>query len=61
MNAVADVGTARAALVEKLQHALDALEQGDEGVGDKELAAVLHAKSVADGLLPGAHPWLRTC
>ena len=30
MNAVADATSARAALVEKLQSALDALEHGDE-------------------------------
>jgi len=40
MNAVADVGTARAALVEKLQHALDALEQGDEAGWRRELDAI---------------------
>ena len=40
MNAVADVGTARAALVEKLQHALDALEQGDEAGWRQELDAI---------------------
>ena len=40
MNAVADVGAARAALVEKLQHALDALEQGDEAGWRQELDAI---------------------
>ena len=30
MAAVMEAGSARAALVERLQHALDALEQGDE-------------------------------
>ncbi|HEV7269855.1 protein phosphatase CheZ [Pseudoxanthomonas sp.] len=40
MNAVADVTAARAALVEKLQHALDALEQGDEAGWRRELDAI---------------------
>ena len=40
MNAIADVGAARAALVEKLQHALDALEQGDEAGWRQELDAI---------------------
>ena len=40
MSAVADVAGARAALVEKLQHALDALEQGDEAGWRRELDAI---------------------
>lgn len=40
MNAVADVAGARAALVEKLQTALDALEQGDEAGWRRELDAI---------------------
>ncbi|CAN7362264.1 protein phosphatase CheZ [Pseudoxanthomonas sp. LjRoot143] len=40
MNAVADATGARAALVEKLQHALDALEQGDEAGWRRELDAI---------------------
>jgi chemotaxis protein CheZ len=40
MNAVADATGARAALVEKLQTALDALEQGDEAGWRRELDAI---------------------
>ena len=40
MNAVADVTGARAALVERLQHALDALEQGDEAGWRRELDTI---------------------
>lgn len=40
MAAVADMTSARAALVEKLQHALDALEQGDEAGWRRELDAI---------------------
>ncbi|MEL1264241.1 protein phosphatase CheZ [Pseudoxanthomonas putridarboris] len=40
MNAVADATGARAALVERLQHALDALEQGDEAGWRRELDAI---------------------
>ncbi len=40
MSAVADIAGARAALVEKLQHALDALEQGDEAGWRHELDAI---------------------
>ncbi|KRA51201.1 chemotaxis protein [Pseudoxanthomonas sp. Root65] len=40
MNAVVDATAARAALVEKLQHALDALEQGDEAGWRRELDAI---------------------
>ena len=40
MNAVADATSARAALVEKLQSALDALEQGDEAGWRRELDAI---------------------
>ena len=40
MNAVADVTGARAARVERLQHALDALEQGDEAGWRRELDTI---------------------
>ncbi|MBA3929077.1 chemotaxis protein CheZ [Pseudoxanthomonas japonensis] len=40
MNAVADATGARAALVDKLQSALDALEQGDEAGWRRELDAI---------------------
>ncbi|SDR13617.1 chemotaxis protein CheZ [Pseudoxanthomonas sp. CF385] len=40
MNAVADITGARAALVERLQHALDALEQGDEAGWRRELDTI---------------------
>ena len=40
MSAVADATSARAALVEKLQTALDALEQGDEAGWRRELDAI---------------------
>ncbi len=40
MNAVADVTGARAVLVERLQHALDALEQGDEAGWRRELDTI---------------------
>lgn len=40
MAAVIDASQARAALVEKLQHALDALEQGDEAGWRRELDAI---------------------
>ncbi|KRA48217.1 protein phosphatase CheZ [Pseudoxanthomonas sp. Root630] len=40
MNAVADITGARAALAERLQHALDALEQGDEAGWRRELDTI---------------------
>lgn len=40
MSAVVDVAGARAALVEKLQHALDALQEGDEAGWRRELDAI---------------------
>jgi chemotaxis protein CheZ len=40
MNATVEVSAARAALVEKLQHALDALENGDEAGWRRELDAI---------------------
>lgn len=40
MNATLEAVGARAALVEKLQHALDALEQGDEAGWRRELDAI---------------------
>ena len=40
MAAVMDASSARAALAEKLQHALDALEQGDEAGWRRELDAI---------------------
>jgi len=40
MAAVMEAGSARAALVERLQHALDALEQGDEAGWRRELDTI---------------------
>ncbi|GGD41782.1 protein phosphatase CheZ [Pseudoxanthomonas indica] len=40
MAAVIDASSARAALVEKLQHALDALQEGDEAGWRRELDAI---------------------